>query len=215
MNDHIPNEPPSPIRVMLVDDHVLMRMGLSFALNTQADMQVIAEAEDGIEAIELCRQHHPDVVVLDLRMPKRNGIETLVQLRREFQKVRVLVLSNYSTGDEVAGALQAGASGFLSKDTPQPILLDAVRQVAAGRQFLSPEVSRHLASRIASQLSPRESEVLAAIAKGMSNKEVGSALQLAEATVKAHVTNILAKLGVADRTQAVLCGIKRGIIHVE
>lgn len=203
------------IRVMLVDDHVLMRMGLSFAVNTQSDMQVVAEAEDGVEAVELYRQHQPDVVVLDLRMPKRNGVETLAQLRREFRNVQVLVLSNYSTGDDVAGALQAGASGFLSKDTPLPILVQAVRQVAAGRQFLSPEVSSHLANRITSQLSARESEVLALIAKGMSNKEIGSALQLAEATVKAHLTNIFSKLGVADRMQAVLCGMKRGIIHVE
>lgn len=200
---------------MLVDDHMLMRMGLSFALSNQPDILVVAEAEDGIEAVEMYRKHQPDVVVLDLRMPKRNGIETLIQLRREFRTVHVLVLSNYSTGDEVAAALQAGASGFVSKDTPLPGLLAAVRQVAAGEQFLPLEVSRRLAGRISSQLSARELEVLGLIGKGMSNKEIGSELHVAEATVKVHVTNILSKLGVADRTQAILAGIKRGIIHLE
>jgi DNA-binding NarL/FixJ family response regulator len=203
------------IRVMLVDDHVLMRMGLSFALNHQPDIEVVVEAEDGIEAVELYRRHQPNVVVLDLRMPKRNGIDTLIQLRREFRAMHVLVLSNYSTGDEVAAALQAGASGFVSKDILLPDLVTAIRQVAAGEQFLPPDISRRLASRISSQLSGRELEVLALIGKGMSNKEIGSALQVAEATVKVHVTNILSKLGVADRTQAVLSGIKRGILHVE
>jgi DNA-binding NarL/FixJ family response regulator len=210
-----PSSPVAKIRVMLVDDHLLMRMGLSFALNAEIDMHVVAEAEDGVEAVELYRQHLPDVVVLDLRMPNRNGIETLAQLRREFRNVKVLVVSTFTTGDEVASALQAGAAGFLSKDTQQPVLVQAVRQVAAGGQFLSPEVSSHLANRVATQLSVRESEVLLLIAKGMSNKEIGSALHLAEATVKAHVTNILYKLGVADRTQAVLSGIKRGIVNVE
>jgi DNA-binding NarL/FixJ family response regulator len=209
-----PQESPK-IGVMLVDDHILMRMGLSFALNNQPDIHVVAEAEDGIEAMEMYRKHLPDVVVLDLRMPKRNGIETLVQLRREFRAVRVLVLSNYSTGGEVTAALQAGATGFVSKDTPLPGLLAAVRQVSAGEQYLAPEISRRLAGRISSQLSARELEVLGLIGKGMSNKEIGSELKVAEATVKVHVTAILSKLGVADRTQAILSGIKRGIIHVE
>ncbi|HEU5077718.1 MAG TPA: response regulator transcription factor [Opitutaceae bacterium] len=211
----MPTETPAKIRVMLVDDHVLMRMGLSFALNSQTDMKVVAEAEDGAEAVELYRQHHPDVVLLDLRMPKQNGIETLSELRRQFHSVHVLVLSNYSNGHEVAGALQAGASGFLSKDCPQSMLTEAIREIAAGRQFLSPHASRHLAGRISSQLSQREGEVLALIAKGLSNKEIGASLGIAETTVKAYVTGILTKLGVADRTQAVLSAIKRGIVQVD
>lgn len=210
-----PETHPPKIRVMLVDDHVLMRMGLSFALNNQPDMQVVAEAEDGAEAVDTYRKHKPDVIVLDLRMPKRNGIETIGLLRQEFGAVRVLVLSNYSTGDEIAAALQAGALGFVVKDTPLAGLIEAIRQVHAGEQFLPPEIARRLAGRISSQLSARELEVLLLISKGLSNKEIGSELGVAEATVKVHITNILAKLGVADRTQAILSGIKRGIIHVE
>lgn len=203
------------IRVMLVDDHIIVRMGLSFAINNQPDMQVVAQAEDGNEAIEIYRKHQPDVVILDLRMPKRNGIETIRVLRHEFGAVRVLVLSNYGSGDEVSAALQAGAAGFVGKDTALPELLAAIRAVHAGDQAVPTEVARRLASRISSQLSARELEVLGLLGRGLSNKEVGVALNVVESTVKVHVTNILAKLAVADRTQAVLAGVKRGIIHLE
>ncbi|ACB75778.1 response regulator [Opitutus terrae] len=206
---------PAKIRVMLVDDHLIVRMGLSFAINNQPDMQVVAQAEDGHEAIEVYRQHQPDVVILDLRMPKRNGIETIGVLRREFGAVRVLVLSNYGSGDEVSAALQAGASGFIGKDTALAELLDAIRKIRAGDQVVPSEVARRLASRITSHLSTRELEVLALIGRGLSNKEIGAALNVVESTVKVHVTNILSKLGVADRTQAVLAGVKRGIIQLE
>lgn len=200
---------------MLVDDHILMRMGLSFALNNQPDMHVVAEAEDGAEAIDAYRKHKPDVVVLDLRMPKRNGVETIGVLRREFGAVRVLVLSNYSTGDEIAAAIQAGAYGFIAKDTPLTGLIEAVRHVYSGDQYLPPEIARRLAANISAQLSPREIEVLHLIAKGLSNKEIGAQLNVAEATVKVHVTSILSKLGVSDRTQALLSAMKRGMIHLE
>lgn len=203
------------IRVMLVDDHIIVRMGLAFAISNQPDMQVIAQAEDGNEAIDLYRTHRPDVVLLDLRMPKRNGIETISLMRREFGIVRVLVLSNYGSGDEVASALQAGASGFIGKDTALAALLEAIRKVAAGEQVVPAEVARRLASRITSQLSARELEVLTLLGRGLSNKEIGSTLNVVESTVKVHVTNILSKLGVADRTQAVLAGVKRGIIQLE
>lgn len=203
------------ISVMLVDDHIIVRMGLSFAINNQPDMQVIAQAEDGNEAIEMYRKHRPDVVLLDLRMPKRNGIETIGVLRHEFGAVRVLVLSNYGSGDEISAALQAGACGFVGKDTALAELLGAIRKVHSGDQVIPPEVARRLASRISSQLSVRELEVLALLGRGLSNKEVGTALNVVESTVKVHVTNILSKLGVADRTQAVLAGVKRGIIQLE
>ncbi|HEX2853226.1 MAG TPA: response regulator transcription factor [Opitutaceae bacterium] len=204
-----------PIRIMLVDDHILMRMGLASATNNEADMRVVAEAEDGLEAIEAYRQHQPDVVILDLRMPRRNGIETIAVLRREFSSARVLVLSNYSSGEEVAAALQAGARGYASKDMPLDTLLDAIRRVHEGEQFIPPEIARRLAGRMLSQLSARELEVLALIAKGKSNKEVAAALHLVEGTVKVHVTNILSKLGVADRTQAILAAVKRGILQLD
>ncbi len=207
--------PDSKLRVMLVDDHVIVRMGLSFALNNQPDMEVVAQAEDGLEALVLYRKLQPDVVILDLRMPKQNGIETIGIMRRESGAVRILILSNYSSGDEVAAALLAGACGFVPKDTPLAGLVQAVRQVHRGEQVIPPEIASRLAARMASQLSPREMEVLALLGKGLSNKEIAAALNVVESTVKLHVTNVLAKLGVADRTQAVLAGVKRGIIQLE
>jgi DNA-binding NarL/FixJ family response regulator len=206
---------PPKLRVMLVDDHVIVRMGLSFALNNQPDMEVVAQAEDGLEAIEWYRKSQPDVVILDLRMPKRSGIETIGLMRSEFGTVRILVLSNYSSGDEIEAALQAGARGFVGKDTPLAGLVQAVRQVHAGEQVIPAEIARRLASRMASLLSHRELEVLGLLGRGLSNKEIAVALNVVESTVKLHVTNILAKLGVADRTQAVLAGVKRGIIQLE
>lgn len=200
---------------MLSDDHVLLRMGLSYALNNQPDIEVVAEAEDGIEAVNVFRAHRPDVVILDLRMPKRNGMETIKHLRREFDPVRVLVLSNYGTGDEIAAALQAGALGFVMKDTPLADLFLAVREVYAGNQFFPSGIARRLAVRITTQLSTRESEVLIFLGRGLSNKEIGSALNIAEGTVKIHITNIFSKLGVADRTQAIISGIKRGMIQID
>ena len=203
------------IRIMLVDDHILMRMGLASATNNEPDMEVVAEAEDGVEAVEAYRKHRPDVVILDLRMPKRNGIETVGVLRKEFGAVRILVLSNYNSGDDVAAAIQAGAQGYVVKDMPLEQLLDAIRRVYAGEQFIPPEIARRMASRMLSQLSPRELEVLALIGKGKSNKEIATHLSLVEGTVKIHVTNILSKLGVADRTQAVLVAVKRGILQLD
>jgi len=203
------------IRILLVDDHIIVRMGLSFAVNNQPDMEVVAQAEDGNEAIEKYRNHRPDVVLLDLRMPKRNGFETIGLLRQESSAVRILVLSNYCGGDEISAALQGGARGFVGKDAGLGELLGAIRQVHAGEQVIPPEVARRLASRISSQLSPRELEVLTLIGRGRSNKEIGSALSVAESTVKVHVTSILTKLGVGDRTQAILSAIKQGILHVE
>ncbi len=205
----------SKIRVLLVDDHIVVRMGLSLGINNQPDMQVIAQAQNGDDALTAFRQHRPDVVVLDLRMPKRNGIETIVQLRREFGTVHILVLSSFAGGDEISAALEAGARGFVGKEAPLAELLDAIRRVHAGEQVLPHELGIRLASRIASQLSARELEVLRLIGKGCSNKDIGAALGLAEATVKAHVTGILSKLGVADRVQATLAAIKRGLIHVD
>jgi len=206
---------PAKIRIMLVDDHILMRMGLASAANNEADMQVVAEAEDGEEAIEVYRKNNPDIVIFDLRMPKRNGIETITILRREFPSARVLVLSNYSGGDEVSAAVQAGPRGYTVKDMPLDEVLDAIRRVHAGEQVIPPGLARRLAGRMLSQLSKREVEVLAQIGLGKSNKEIAAALHLVEGTVKVHVTNILSKLDVADRTQAVLVGVKRGILHLD
>ena len=203
------------IRILLVDDHILMRMGLASAVNHEPDMQVVAEAEDGAEAVEAYRRHQPDVVILDLRMPKRNGIETIGDLRREFGQAHILVLSNYSGSDEVGAAIHAGARGYIVKDMPVDGVLDAIRRVHAGEQVLPPGLARRLSDRMLSQLSNRELEVLAQIGHGRSNKEIAAALHLVEGTVKVHVTNILSKLGVADRTQAVLTAVKRGLIQLD
>lgn len=203
------------IRILLVDDHIVMRMGLATAAGGEPDMKVVAEAEDGLEAIQAYRTHRPDVVVLDLRMPKRNGIETIQLLRDEFGPVRILVFSNYAGGDEVFQAFKAGASGFVAKEMALERLLEAIRRVHAGEQYLPPEIAMRMNGRVISQLSSRELEVLALVAKGLSNKEVGAALSIVEGTIKVHLKNILAKLNVSDRTQAILVAVKRGIIRLE
>jgi DNA-binding NarL/FixJ family response regulator len=203
------------IRILLVDDHIVMRMGLVTATNGESDMEVVAEAENGLEAVEAYRRCQPDVVVLDLRMPKQNGIETIRILREAFGPVHLLVFSNYASGDEVFQAIKAGASGFVVKEMPLERLLEAIRKVHQGEQYIPDEISKRISGRVLSQLSAREVEVLRLIARGLSNKEIGATLNVVEATVKVHVTNILAKLGVCDRTQAILAAVKRAIIQLE
>ncbi len=203
------------IRILLVDDHIVMRMGLATAAGGEPDMKVVAEAEDGLEAVEAYRTHRPDVVVLDLRMQKLNGIETIQRLREEFGAVRILVFSNYAGGDEVFQAFKAGAAGFVAKEMALERLLEAIRRVHAGEQYLPPEIAMRMNGRVISQLSSRELEVLALVAKGLSNKEVGAELSIVEGTIKVHMKNILAKLNVNDRTQAILVAVKRGIIHLD
>jgi DNA-binding NarL/FixJ family response regulator len=210
-----PQAEPAKIRILIVDDHIVMRMGLVTAITGEPDMEVVAEAENGLEAVDAYRAHRPDVVVLDLRMPKQNGVETIELLREEFGAVRVLVFSNYASGDEVFQAFKAGAVGFVVKDMPLERLLDAIRRVQEGEQYMPPEISTRMGRRVVSHLSDRELEVLSLVAKGMSNKEIAAALHLVEGTVKVHLTNILAKLEVSDRTQAILAAVKRGIIHLE
>ncbi|PTY05548.1 DNA-binding response regulator [Opitutaceae bacterium EW11] len=210
-----PTPQPAKIRILLVDDHIVMRMGLATATNGEPDMKVVAEAENGVEAVAAYRAHRPDVVVLDLRMPKQNGIETIKILRREFAEARILVFSNYASGDEVFQAFTAGACGFVVKEMALERLLEAIREVYRGEQYLPPEISTRMNGRVLSQLSPRESEVLKLVAKGLSNKEIGAALQVAEGTIKLHVKSILGKLQVSDRTQAIIAAVKRGIIQIE
>ena len=192
-----------------------MRMGLVLATSGEPDMVVVGEADNGVEAIDAYREHRPDVVVLDLRMPKQNGIETIRVLREEFSDARVLVFSNYASGDEVFEALKAGASGFVVKEMPLERLLEAIREIYRGEQYVPPEISTRMNGRVLSQLSARELEVLRLVARGYSNKEVGSELAVAEGTIKVHVKSILSKLGVSDRTQAILAAVKRGIIQIE
>jgi DNA-binding NarL/FixJ family response regulator len=210
-----PLNPQRKIRIMLVEDHVLVRMGLISATNIEPDMEVVAEVEDGRQAVEIFRKHLPDVVVLDLRMPGMDGIEIMRALRGEFGPVRILVLSSFGGGDDITRAMQEGACGYLVKGMGLEHLLEGIRTVHAGGQYLPREIASRMTERINSELSVRELEVLRSVAKGMSNKEIASALGIVEGTVKAHITNILTKLGAADRTQAMAIAMKRQILQLE
>jgi DNA-binding NarL/FixJ family response regulator len=212
----MPATPPSEkIRILLVDDHIVLRMGLMTAASGEPDMEVVADAENGADAIAAFRTHRPDVVVLDLRMQGMSGLETIRALREEFGDVRVLIFSSYANGDELYQALKAGACGFVVKEMALARLLEAIRKVHQGEEYIPPEIAKRMSGPVLSQLSLRELEVLQLVGRGLSNKEIAARLGLVEGTVKIHVTNILAKLRVSDRTQAILAAVKRGIIQIE
>jgi DNA-binding NarL/FixJ family response regulator len=205
----------SRTRILLVDDHMVIRMGLMTAASDTADMEVVAEAESGQEALEAYRRHRPDVVVLDLRMHGMNGIETLRAIREEFKGARVLIFSNYAKGEEIYQAMKSGAAGFVLKEMPLNRLLEAIRVVHRGEHYIPAEVAVRVGERMLAQLSPRELEVLQLLGRGFSNKEIAAHLGVVEGTVKIHVANIFGKLGVSDRTQALIEAIKRGIVQIE
>lgn len=205
-----------PIRILIADDHFVVRMGLAAVINTQSDMQVVAEAANGVQATELFRQHLPDVTLMDLRMPQMQGVEAITAIRSEFPNSRFIVLTTYDGDEDIYRALQAGARGYLLKDMVGDSLLDAIRAVHAGQRRIPPEVANRLAERMfRSELSVREMEVLRLIVKGKSNKEIASDLGVAEGTVKIHINNMLSKLGVSDRTQATTFALQHGIIHLD
>jgi len=203
------------IRVLLADDHMAIRMGLMTAISDALDMEVVADVEDGQEAIEAYRKHRPDVVVVDLRMHEMSGVETIRALRSEFGAVRVLVYSNYAKGEEAYQAIKAGASGFVVKDMALDELLEAIRAVYSGAKYVPPQIATRIGERLLAQLSPREMEVLKLVARGLSNKEIAAQLGLVVGTVKIHVASIFTKLGVSDRTQALVVAVKRGIIDID
>lgn len=208
-------KPKTKIRVMLVEDHLLIGMGLVTLSQLHPDIELVGEVEEGEEAVACFRRCKPDVVLVDMRLPGMDGSQTIQELRKEFGQVTVLVLSSYAADDDVYRAVRAGAAGYLLKEMPLPTLVEAIRTVHAGNQFFPPAISARLAEHVRqSPLTERELTVLKAIAKGMSNKEIGVACNIAEATVKAHITNILEKMQVADRTQAVTTAIKRGLIQI-
>lgn len=209
-------KPKNKIRVMLVDDHILIRMGLITVSQLHPDIELVGEVEEGEEALACFRTCKPDVVLVDMRLPGINGAQTIQSLRKEFGSVVALVLSSYANDDDIYRAVQAGAAGYLLKEMPLPTLVEAIRTVHAGKKFFPPAIAERLADQLRqTHLTERELTMLKAIAKGMSNKEIGNAHNITEATVKAHITNILEKLQVADRTQAVTTAIKRGLIQVE
>jgi len=201
---------------MVVEDHILIRMGLMTISEVAPDIAVVAHAEDGREAIETFRKQRPGVVLMDMRLPGLDGAQAISKLREEFGEVRAIMLSTYGAEEDIYRALQAGASGYLLKDMPITTLVEAIRTVHAGQQYFPPEISSRLAARLKhSMLSERETAVLQMMAAGKSNKEIGVALGIVEGTVKVHVANIFDKLQVLDRTQAVTTAIKRGIIHLD
>ena len=204
------------IRVLVVDDHILIRMGLKTIAEIEPDIKIVAQVEDGEAAVEAFRQHRPDVVIMDLRLPGMDGVQTIQALRKEFGAVRVLVLSSHRTDADIARVIQAEAAGYLLKDMPLARLVEAIRAAHAGRQYFPAEIANRLPEQLRqSKLTPRELEVLQMIANGRSNKEIGDAFGIVEGTVKVHVTNLLEKLHAADRTQAVTIAVKRGLINLQ
>jgi two-component system, NarL family, response regulator len=197
---------PSPsIRVLLADDHAIVRNGVAQILNEQPDIQVVAEAADGESAIALYRQEHPDVALLDLRMPKIEGTQVVEQIRREFPEAMLVVLTTFDTDDDIDRALLAGAKGYLLKDVVPGDLVACVRTVHSGGTWVSPIVASKLVGRMTRvQVTPQEMRVLRQVAEGKSNREIGETLFISEATVKVHVRRVLQKLGVRSRTEAAL-----------
>jgi len=203
------------IRILIAEDHLIARVGVTTIVNMQPDMTVVAEAANGQQAVELFRKHLPDVTLLDLRMPVMSGVEAAVAIRREHPEARLIALTTYGGDEDIRRALQAGVQAYLTKDVLHDELLKAIRAVHAGETFLPPSVAATLAAQLPGPvLSAREIEVLALIVGGLANKQIAYKLNIAEHTVKNHVKNILAKLGVADRTQAATAAIQRGIIHL-
>jgi DNA-binding NarL/FixJ family response regulator len=203
------------LTVLIVDDHPMMRLGIAAIVNDQPDMIVVAQAGTGEQAVELWRQHKPHVTLMDLRLPGMSGVEAIRAIRRDYPRSRVVVLTTYEGDEDVHQALEAGAQGYLLKGMSPEVLLDALRRVHAGNRVLPPPIVRSLDSRApCSDLSAREREVLVLIAQGRNNKEIGAALSITEGTVKCHVTMILSRLGVSDRTQAVVAAVQRGIVHI-
>lgn len=206
--------PASPvIRVLISDDHPFMREGLAAVIGYKPDMAVVGQACNGHEAVALFRQQQPDVTLMDLRMPELSGVEAIAAIRAEFANARIIVLTTYDGDEDIYRGLRAGAKGYVLKDAEPEELLSAIRSVHNGQQYIPPAVGAKLAERMGSpELSDRELEVLRLMAAGKSNLEISDALSIAEGTVKFHVKNILSKLGVGDRTQAMIVALKRGII---
>jgi len=205
----------SPIRILAVDDHPLLRGGISGLVGGQPDLKLVGEASNGREAIQQFREHQPDVTLMDLQMPEMNGLDAMIAILGEFPNARIIVLTTYAGDVQVQRALQAGARAYLLKNTLHKELLDTIRAVHLGKKTISPEVSFELADHATDDaLTPGEIAVLRLIAAGNANKQIADQLSITEETVKGRVKNILSKLGANDRTHAAMIGLKRGIIEV-
>jgi DNA-binding NarL/FixJ family response regulator len=203
------------IRILAVDDHVLVRQGISVLLGTEPDMTLVAEASNGREAIQQFRTHRPDVTIMDLQMPEMNGLDAIIAIRGEFPDAKIIVLTTYKGDVQILRALKVGARGYLLKNTIHKELAETIRAVHAGKKALSPEASYEIAEHATDDaLTPAEINVLRLIAAGNANKQIADQLSITEETVKGRVKNILSKLGASDRTHAAMIGLKRGIIEL-
>ncbi|HEU5457369.1 MAG TPA: response regulator transcription factor [Terracidiphilus sp.] len=212
----MPDSPNAPIRILIVDDHPVVLAGLVSMLGTQSDIEVVGTAQSGEDAINILTHTPADLVLLDLRMPGMGGIDTLQAFRRAKVNARTIVLTSFETDENIYGAVQAGAQGYLLKDTPQASMVQAIRAVHAGRRYLPPNIAARLAERIMrTSLTSRELEVLNMLARGLTNKEIGTVLQISSNTVRNHVNSIIEKLEVSDRTEAATTAIHRGLINLE
>lgn len=204
-----------PIRILIVDDHPVVQAGLTSMLNTNDGIEVVGCASSGLEALRILTERKPDILLLDLRMPGMSGIETLLAMQKMKSPTRAIVLTSFETDENIYRAVQAGAQGYLLKDTPQEQMLDAIVTVHAGRRFIPKEIAARLADRmLRSNLTARELEILAMLAKGLTNKQIGCALAISENTVRNHLKCVMSKLEVSDRTEAVAVAIQQGIIQV-
>jgi DNA-binding NarL/FixJ family response regulator len=205
----------SQIRILVADDHYIVRMGLIGLVSTEPDLEVVAEAADGCQAVDLFFKHVPDLALMDSRMPAKSGIEAISEIRARFPAARILMLTAFDGDEDIHQALEAGAQGYVLKSSTGEKLIPAIRAVAAGQRWIPRDVAQRLAQRKTFEpLTPREVQVLNELAKGLANKEIADVLSITEYTAKDHLSSILSKLRVADRTEAVTAAIQRGIIRL-
>jgi two-component system NarL family response regulator len=205
----------SKIRILVADDHPYVRDGIVSLVATEKDMQVVAQAGDGVEAIALAKKHHPDILLLDLRMPQMDGLDVIAQVHSLGLACRVVVLTTYESEQDIHLALKGGARGYLLKDTPRPVLLDAIRRVHRGETSIPPRIGQKLVENMnRPMLSSRELDIIRLVAEGKSNKAIGDQLGITEGTVKTHVKSVLFKLKAPGRTAAVREAVHRGLVHL-